>query len=301
MDERPVFVIGDVHGHFDRLEGLLRQEGIVGRCPDCDGSGITYNPDDDGGDCDACRGDGQRRVNHDVRVIQLGDLAHFGGTHGTPSGDRMCYEYASRYLDLVLWGNHDRAVFDPNSIFGGYEHPGDEVHAYMSRLIGDKKLTLAAEAHGHLIVHAGVHQRWQKLANEIGNAVEFAEYLNTMDRGYLSSLRNRDLTYQELRERQKRFAIIANISAIRGGPNPEGGVLWMDWDREKHLEGPFPYVCGHTAQTDGLAKTDEWGNWNIDIGGKTERRLCGLWLEIGRKPRHVKWNSAINLGEDYIR
>jgi hypothetical protein len=64
MSEKPTLVIGDVHGHLDRLTALLEQEEVIAR------------NDSDGYD----------RVNHDVRVVQVGDLGHFGADYTNDEG-----------------------------------------------------------------------------------------------------------------------------------------------------------------------------------------------------------------------
>lgn len=308
---KPTLVIGDVHGHYDRLEALLVQEGILGRCPVCDGTGDTppmkFTPVEELGKvqggytfqldrlCGNCDGEGIARINHDVQVVQLGDLGHWGGATGSPSGDKLCYQHADQFFDIVLWGNHDRALVDSAHIFGGYQHPG-EVKALVDQLYGSGKLRMAVAAHGYLIVHAGVHLGFKHIADRFRDAPLFAEYLNSLDQQKLALLRlgqpkyrlsGREPIYAN-RDEAKKFKVIDNIGWSRGGRATEGGVLWMDWRQEKHLRGePFKYICGHTADRDGLIRNDEYGNWNIDIGGKTEARLGGVWLD-GGEPRPVK-------------
>jgi hypothetical protein len=93
MTYPPTLVIGDVHGHDDRLEALLLQEGLI---------------DSDG-----------RRLRTNCRIIQLGDLGHYGW-NGDEDGDRRCWAYARRWINVVLWGNHDRATVDAGHAFSGY-------------------------------------------------------------------------------------------------------------------------------------------------------------------------------------
>lgn len=312
---KPTLVIGDVHGHFDRLEALLLQEGIIGRCPRCNGTGdiggnsseATFEtPEEIGREpqtfsfeidpfCDRCQGEGTARINRDVEVIQLGDLGHWGGSTGSPTGDKITWQHADRWLDLVLWGNHDRALVDFMHTFGGYQHPG-EVKALVDRLYGLGKLRMAAEAHGYLIVHAGVARHWKFLADRFSSAWSFSNWLNGLDQMKLDFLRGHKPRFNNGNPRFlhgeydfKRFGVLDAIGSARGGGADAGGVLWMDWEREKHLQGdPFKFICGHTASKEGLFRNDEYGNWCIDIGGKTEARLGGLWLETNKEPRMVR-------------
>lgn len=297
------FVIGDVHGHFDRLEALLLQEGIIGRCSTCQGRGDTYHlgaePDgstDEVVICEICDGDGLRRIDHDTFVVQLGDLAHLGGATGSPTGDQICYLYADRWLDLVLWGNHERALVDWQHGFSGYEYPGIHIEKKIEYLRKIGKMKVAAAAHGYLIVHAGVSSAFSNIAFDQGDAYNFAAHLNDLGDRKLDWLKDNPPRFSEIKNGQNlrveaaQFSIIDDISFLRAGPAADGGVLWFDWDREPHLDGvPFKFICGHTAQyQDGEPKEDEYGNWNIDIGGKYEARLCGLWLEDDKDPRPVK-------------
>ena len=81
------------------------------------------------------------RIRDDVTVVQLGDLGHFGDT-GSPGGDYFCWKAAfdSDWLDIVLWGNHDRAVIDAQHAFKGYSHPRAEVRHFMRELELRRKL-----------------------------------------------------------------------------------------------------------------------------------------------------------------
>jgi hypothetical protein len=129
MDD--TFVIGDVHGHLDRLEALLKQEAFLVWCEECQGGGQLvdgHHPaDNDFGwdydykDCDKCGGLGWSRERKEVTIVQLGDLGHFGAD-ASPTGDTLCYKYVTdnRWADIVLWGNHDRALVDSQHIFNGY-------------------------------------------------------------------------------------------------------------------------------------------------------------------------------------
>src|SRR5271165_5087096 len=109
---KKTLAIGDVHGHLDRLETLLLQEGII----DVDGT----------------------RINDDVEVVQLGDLGHFGSQ--TKGEDKLTWETAPSWLDVILWGNHDRAVIERKHVFGGYATPYPETEDVMKAQVEFGKL-----------------------------------------------------------------------------------------------------------------------------------------------------------------
>jgi len=125
------FVIGDVHGHWDRLEALLDKAG----------------------------------PSADDEIIQLGDLGHF--SQDTRIDDYTTLKYAAGLPNFtMLWGNHDRAVVDEaRHRFAGFHPP--MVMTY-ERLISLKP-KLCAVRHGHLITHAGLHPDYSNPTAAIGD------------------------------------------------------------------------------------------------------------------------------------
>lgn len=223
------FVIGDVHGHVDRLLALLTRAGIV-------------NQHDEGY---------SRRS--DVEVVQLGDLGQFDVESRV--GDMACYTAArgkQRLIDVVLWGNHDRAVVDPECHrFRGFTPPpGKLVEAVMAA-----DPVFAYEAHGWLLTHAGlgpIHgQGLQGMpASKIAKAINELGGSSCTD----------------------------DIGHFRGGLAAEGGVLWRD-SREGLLLH-VPQVFGHSRgdircyEREGSDKA----SWCIDVGSKLDGNLAGIWL-----------------------
>lgn len=245
---KPVLAIGDVHGHLDRLEELLEQEGII-------------NADGD-------------RINNDVEVIQLGDLGHFGGTRGSPTGDHMCYEFAlgRNWVDIVLWGNHDRAVVSKIHEFSGFEKPSDTTIKLMLELQNQDRLIFCAARHGYFLSHAGLHAQWkhQPLPDSVdrNDPEQAAAYINGGND----------------------TAVVDAVSMRRGGRAPFGGLLWRD--ASERLFNGFPQVFGHTAKPK-IRKylADDRVSYCIDIGGKDQHRLAGIWLPDER---------LVRIGEEII-
>jgi hypothetical protein len=237
-----------VHGHLDRLEALLKQEGFLDRCEECDGSG-TYGDGYDQ-DCPWCQGLGWIRLRTDVTIVQLGDLGHFG-RDASPTGDILCYKYVTdnRWADIVLWGNHDRALVDPGHAFNGFLQNYEVMH-YIQLLRGQGRMRLAYEAHDFLITHAGLALAFkdQKVNDGLKtDPAKLADWLNTEDEKYLSqwldgAVKNRHvLDYQAL-------AIRDAIGTRRGGRVNVGGILWRDIN-EKLYDG-FRQVFGHSADSE---------------------------------------------------
>lgn len=239
---KPTFVIADVHGHYDRLFDLLRQEEII---------------DDNG-----------KRVNFDVEVGQLGDLGHFGGSSGSPTGDMLCYKDADDWFDWVLLGNHDAAVFNMRHAFKGYEEPKRETLHYMRLLKASGKLRYAHASHGYLVTHAGVHPYFFSGAS---GARQLSKRLTAEE------IANRINLYED----RKTSDIINAISAHRGGGSPYGGVLWRH--AGEALYKGVPQVFGHTKGKEIRRYGNKSGSWSlcIDLGDAKNGRLAGVWLPEG--------------------
>jgi hypothetical protein len=277
-----VFAIGDVHGHFDRLEALLLKAGLVDRCDHCDGTGEVWEPQAEEYpehtlmvECGNCYGEGWARVGGPDRpiVVQLGDLGHFGVT-GSPTGDLLCWQQGLIWLDVILWGNHDRAVFDPVAhSFTGYVSPGRETKDLMDLAYETEQLRVAYAAHGYLLTHAGLHKQWKhqkgvSFAKDDPEAL--AAWLNEEDRKYLDD--------GAPRADPNAIALVAAIGYQRGGRAPAGGVLWRD--ASESLYDGFPQVFGHTKGGKIRQYQNKAGHTSycVDLGSPDNGRLAGAWL-----------------------
>ena len=233
---RPAFVIGDVHGNFDRLQALLAQEGLI----------------------DPVSGE---RLAPEVEVIQIGDLGDFG-FKGSPDGDELCWRHADRWLDMVLWGNHDRAVFHDAHTFSGYAGTSQEVRHLMRLLEHEDRLRLAYACHGHLLTHAGLHQAFAGQDGTDGldktNPGQIADFICALARQ---------------QDPGPNVALWDAVGEQRGGFAPAGGILWRDWS-EPIYDG-VPQICGHTKDDEVRRSGD---HWCIDIRKWDNRRLAGIWL-----------------------
>lgn len=125
------FVIGDCHGHIDRLTALLVKAGLIVPVEGTDGI-FTRQTDDE--------------------IVQLGDLANCGKS--ADLRDRECYELAKQLGMIVLWGNHEYATEDSAYMgFAGYREPFPETLSLI-REVAPRFFYLA---HGFLLTHAGLH------------------------------------------------------------------------------------------------------------------------------------------------
>lgn len=238
-DDKPTLVIGDCHGHFTRLEALLKQEGVIEDCPD---SGVV-------------------RRNHDVEVVQLGDLGHYGDTQ---ADDRSIWMDAPDWLDVILWGNHDRAVIDGRHFFVGYKKPFPETAEAIKAATKSGQLRLAHEAHGFLFTHAGLHASYKYNKAPQEGAAEIAAWLNAHD--------------AEDSQDEDFLAIRDAISTSRGGRSTSGGILWRD--ASESLYKPVRQVFGHSSKdkvrTYQTGKTGD--SFCVDVGNKLNSRLAAIWL-----------------------
>ncbi len=266
---RRTFCVGDIHGHLDRLEALLKAEGIIGRCPACDGTGTFPGESiSDLEECQICDGNGIARIDHDTLVVQLGDLGHFGVT-GSPTGDLLCWRavHKAHWCDVVLWGNHDRALVDSAHTFRGYFVGNRDVNHHVQSMQLEGRLQLAFAAHGHLLTHAGLHDSFkhQNVPNDIKTNVEdFVDWINDEDEIHLDGeFCNGDA-----------IAIRDAIGARRGGSSDAGGILWRD--ASEKLFPNWPQVFGHSAGD--LIRTFNNDSYCIDIGSTTNGCLAGMWL-----------------------
>lgn len=282
----PTLVIGDIHGHVDRLEALLRQEGILDYCPVCTGVGEDpswtglpeYAPD-----CAACEGDGVKRTDKVAEVVLLGDLGHFGTT-GSPTGDTLTWHFACKWADVILWGNHDRAMVDNGHAFSDFHRYPLDAFAYFDKARAAGKLKLAHSSHGYLFTHAGLALafRDQDVPQEYKkDPVAFANWINMVE--------DPDAPTHPAQE-----AVRDAISTKRGGRSKVGGILWRDIT-EKLFDG-FPQVFGHSADhkrhavracfvsghTRKFMPRVGKNSYCIDVGGKGDRPgdncLAGIWL-----------------------
>lgn len=110
-------VIGDVHGHIDRLTALVEK--------------AAPEPMD--------------------ILVQVGDLGNFSAD--SVDGDEACYRLARNTGMIVLWGNHDRAVVDDAHRFHGFCPPTGPVRGLMEEVAP----RMAYHTHDYYITHAGIH------------------------------------------------------------------------------------------------------------------------------------------------
>lgn len=250
-EERPVFVIGDVHGHVERLQALL------------------VKADTDNIDC---------------TVVQVGDLGHFG--KDTMEGDSAAWNYAQEgWVDTVLWGNHDRAAVDPYHGFSGFTTPISDATTIMNEMERAGRLLMAYAAHGWLITHAGLHAQMKFTTVPEGvdktNAASLAQWLNSAEARRLFNPKY-GFSKRGTEKIPSNRAVVNAVGRYRGGSSSYGGILWRDINEK--LWTKVPQIFGHSASSQHIVR-GEAGKWYcIDIGGKgghgyqEAECLAGIWL-----------------------
>lgn len=236
---KPTFVIGDVHGHVDRLQALLVKAGFMAwednLAPDLVPTDLTNT----------------------ARCIQLGDLGHYGME--TKLRDRLVWQFAVENPWLrVLVGNHDMAVFNEGRhSFRGYTPPDPRT----VRLMHEKAPGFADAAHGYLLTHAGLHPSYVPLSAE-------AAKVGLVDRAkFMAALIN--LTCEGA---SFNVPVRDDISSFRGGPMAQGGILWRDFREDL---SDIPQVFGHTRAHN---VRQIGSSFCVDIAERDDGNLAGIWL-----------------------
>jgi hypothetical protein len=208
-------------------------------------------------------------------------VAHNGGG-ASPTGDQLTWQYANRWADYILWGNHDRAVVDKAHAFNGYLPPKAATYDIMKKIYDEGRLLLAYEAHGYLLTHAGLHVNWRNhdVSIDKSNPAVVAEWIN-QGNTFIDEIV--DTQVKDVRD---------CVSYKRGGRADAGGILWRDINEKLYNE--FPQVFGHSADHlrqvrycngNTFSRSPEAINsksFCIDVGGKgdkpSEECLAGIWL-----------------------
>ena len=196
--------------------------------------------------------------------MQLGDLAHYG--IDTQARDRAIWASAPSWLDVILWGNHDRACWDGRHFFMGYSKPFPETFDIIKACVKEGKIRLAAEAHGFLLTHAGLHASYKYNKAPQESSAATAEWLNARE--------------DEDSQDDDFLAIRDAISTSRGGRSPSGGILWRD--ASESLYPAYRQVFGHSAKDESATRTyqskEAGDSYCIDVGNQYNGRLKGIWL-----------------------
>lgn len=258
-------IIGDVHGQLKRLEALLLQEGIIGNCDACAGTGDVSDGTGEAEFCDWCNGDGLARIDRLTRVIQLGDLVDLMPARTSPAADEMIVTFADKWIDEFLWGNHEYPLAG-GPVFSGYQ-PNSTVQHRLNTWISEGRLRMAVSVGPYLVTHAGLSdQAFTNIHTGSLNrySVEKLGCWINRKHGTLSCEQRMGGHHWPLRD---------NISWFRGGDSYWGGITWRD-----SREGlwPVPQIFGHTSHSEPLTishegKTQQLTSYCIDTS-----KNCGL-------------------------
>lgn len=164
----------------------------------------------------------------------------------------------------LLWGNHDWKYWEAKDEIAKAVRSGEgedqqflEAHDYSlhaSRLLfgknpeGDflqvwnRHAALVVFLRGHLLSHAGVHSSFWSCPEDVESSVD---HLNRCMR--------------ELMEKPDPFDSLLGAGPVRGGFDPVGGPLWLDFDHE-FVDDPSlpPQIVGHTSGSRVRRKGRSW-------------------------------------------
>lgn len=118
------FVVADAHGRHDLVEGLLRQEGLLG-----DRNGTL--------------------------VVHIGDLVNCVAS--SIHEDLECLRRAPNWFDIYLVGNHEHPYFDGPAFSGFWPDP--EIRELLRRYEARELMRPCVAVDGVLISHAGLGSR----------------------------------------------------------------------------------------------------------------------------------------------
>lgn len=210
------------------------------------------------------------------------------GSHVISLGDTVCLGYGKRedsflkwleqFVDEWLIGNHEWPVFSTHGHFSGY-HDHDPETA--SIVWDNKDRYKVATTHGDwLLTHAGLHPNLIPGEMFGCHADELADWLN-------------DLFSKKLVEPYTFIRELDMVGFMRGGRDPQGGIMWNDIDdlinhykdhggESKKYPLLPPQIVGHSSYTK-AAKYDE-KLWCIDT-----RNSCSALImdEEGNILRHI--------------
>jgi hypothetical protein len=222
-------------------------------------------------------------------------VGHFGHD-ASPTGDLLTWQAAYHWADVILWGNHDRALVSKAHEFRGYMRAYPETTRFIEMAREKQKMKLAHAAHGFLITHAGLHSAFRHLHLDQEIKLDhsaFAEWINQVEPEDVEA------TYEQAIMRDA-------VSYKRGGSEDFGGILWRDINES--LYSQFRQVFGHSADRQEQKVRACWENSNqridwsmtesgqyshsycVDIGGKDEHCLAGIYLP-SEKIVHVNLNK----------
>ncbi len=224
--ERNLFVIGDVHGHYDEFLLLLRSAGLI--------------------DAKLAWAGG------DTQVIQMGDIIDKGPE--SMLVDEMMDKLQQQALraggEIVrLIGNHEVEIIMGNFFIS--EMPKKTVAAYQKKLIKhvlEGKIKAAHHEQGLLFTHAGV-------TNKLLNI--FKMQLGVLTEAKIAALIN-NIFINSVKHNFYKHPIF-NISITRGGRDKYGGIFWEDLQDlyMSFARSPVRQVVGHTMVDEIVVNVDK--------------------------------------------
>lgn len=241
---RDVYVIGDVHGSLDGLQGILEHGGVI--------------------DSEDHWSGGR------ARVVQCGDVVD-RGPHSQECLDlllrlRREARQAGGSVDLLV-GNHELALARGDDSISDVANP-DALGERLAKLIRVGRLRAAHAYRQYLITHAGVNPYLMRyLLSELRTAskrrVTVAAIARHLNLELKAAFVNDDFSHP-----------MFHVGPARGGQHPTGGVFWADFEFEHDTVAKHPEVWqifGHTPPNGKkpFRVSPDRRRVNIDVG------ICG--------------------------
>lgn len=130
------------------------------------------------------------------------------------------------------------------------------------------RLELVTNAHGFLLSHAGLHPHWLARPSLRGALLQARQAWTALVKG-LPALPDPDKAW------------ILATGTPRGGSDPVGGPLWLDWSREFSDIPGLPQIVGHSR---GPSPRQMGASTCLDCA----QTLCALLDSTGVGPRGVQ-------------
>lgn len=174
---------------------------------------------------------------------------------------------------VTLFGNHDLHYFFANkyTTCSGYEYRKVQV---IDKIFGEDKTNIVEKFNWFVFIdeflctHAGLHYNF--LPSTISNSEDLYGYL---------TIQGNDAN---IKIRTKQFHWFYGAGYSRGGNQPKGGIVWLDFDREFAPLKIMPQIFGHTYRRKGEIQTHcKTNNYCIDTN-------LAEWITITNGKMEIK-------------
>jgi len=239
-------IIGDLHGNLNKAQAFL-----------------SYQP----------------QQTH----VALGD--YVDSFTETPERQKQCLELLLKSDVILLWGNHDLHYLSrcPWRCTGYQSRHADLFRRMYDTAKQNNRLLAAYAVDGYICTHAGIAPQIAEIIPQKvrSSSEKVAEWLNDEFDRRIQEPRPRTVLVNPLR-----YGVgpLFNISYLRGGREPYGGIFWFDPFRER-LEPSYSIgkqLFGHTERGKPEGVPGQW--WDLDTTNSTD---CWIFDTVENKPVRI--------------